>query len=231
MEPNKLENQFKEKLNNREINPSEAAWDRLDAMLSVADSSESTFTQQKSKRKFSWLYVAASILGLLFVGHLFFSPKENLIENQKNNVVIENAIPKETSKSETKWPIKEVDLPKTNLKIASKPLIQTSKSATNNHENLTVNTPKEVVAETQPISQNESIVLNKSSISTNIDSLLASVEKQNPEAKKGAIKINSTSLLNQVDGELQVSFREKALNTITKKYKEAKEALANRNNQ
>ena len=236
MEPNKLENQFKEKLNNREINPSEAAWDRLDAMLSLADSSPDSYQSkglapQKSKRKLSWLYVAASIMGLLFVGQLFFRPKENLIEIQKNNVVVENAIPKEASKSETKLPKIEPSLPKPSLKKETNPLVQTSKSTLNKLENLIVNTQVEVAVETKPRSQNESLILNKSSILTNIDSLLASVENQNPVAKKAAIKINSTSLLNQVDGELQVSFREKALNTITKKYKEAKEALANRNNQ
>ena len=37
MEPNKLETQIKEQLNAREIQPSEMAWDRLDAMLSVAE--------------------------------------------------------------------------------------------------------------------------------------------------------------------------------------------------
>jgi len=37
MEPNKLETQIKEQLNAREIQPSEMAWDRLDAMLTVAE--------------------------------------------------------------------------------------------------------------------------------------------------------------------------------------------------
>lgn len=37
MEQNKLETQIKEKLNSREIQPSEMAWDRLDAMLSVSE--------------------------------------------------------------------------------------------------------------------------------------------------------------------------------------------------
>ena len=37
MEPNKFEKDFREKLNQREIEPSNNAWDRLDAMLSVAE--------------------------------------------------------------------------------------------------------------------------------------------------------------------------------------------------
>ena len=37
MGPNKIEKQFREKLSSREIQPSAQAWDRLDAMLSVAE--------------------------------------------------------------------------------------------------------------------------------------------------------------------------------------------------
>ena len=65
MEPNKIEEQFKELLNSRELQPSDKAWDRLDAMLSVAE-------EKKTKRSFGWLYMAASIIGFLFVGRLFF---------------------------------------------------------------------------------------------------------------------------------------------------------------
>ena len=74
MEPNKLENQFREKLNPREISPSEAAWDRLDAMLSVAE---------KPKRKFTWLYIAASFIGFLLISTVFFNQKENTIDVKK----------------------------------------------------------------------------------------------------------------------------------------------------
>lgn len=37
MKSDKLEQQFREKLQNRTIEPSDKAWDRLDAMLSVAE--------------------------------------------------------------------------------------------------------------------------------------------------------------------------------------------------
>ncbi|WP_343696825.1 hypothetical protein [Flavobacterium sp.] len=43
MEPNNFEKDFREKLNQRKIEPSEKAWDRLDAMLSIAE--------EKSQRK------------------------------------------------------------------------------------------------------------------------------------------------------------------------------------
>jgi uncharacterized protein YqfB (UPF0267 family) len=223
MAPNKLENQFREKLNNREINPSEAAWDRLDAMLSVTE---------KPKRKRNWLFVAASILGFLFVGTIIFNQKEKPINTKNNNVVIENKTEKVNSKTEIKSIKTESDFSKINLKQETKPLVQTQKNTKSNAENQMLKTQKEVVAEIQPNNQKELIVANINSNPENMDSLLASVEKNSQsDSKKSSVKVNSTNLLNQVDGELQLSFREKALNTITQKYKEAKEALVNRNNQ
>jgi hypothetical protein len=231
MEQNKLETQFKEKLNSREIKPTEMAWDRLNAMLSLAESSDSRLTK-KPKRKFTWLYIAASFIGFLLISTVFFNQKENSNDIKKNNVVIENTIQKESSKTEIKSIKKDPNFSKTILKSETKPLVQTQKNTKPEVENLTFKTQKNAVAEIQPNTQNESIVEHKNTIPENIDNLLASVEK-NPKSgsKYSSVKINSTDLLNQVDGELQVSFREKALNTITQKYKEAKEALVNRNNQ
>jgi hypothetical protein len=37
MEPNKIDNQIRQKLNGREIQPSAQAWDRLEAMLVVSE--------------------------------------------------------------------------------------------------------------------------------------------------------------------------------------------------
>ncbi|QBN18797.1 hypothetical protein [Flavobacterium nackdongense] len=231
MEQHKLETQFKEKLNSREIKPTEMAWDKLDSLLSAADFSDGEQTIQKPKRKFIWLYVAASILGICFIGNLIINPKETLIENQKNTVVIENQSLNEKEEIENTSPTKQLKHSKTISKQNEKPLVQIAKSKETNIATQIIKTQDEIVVLSQPSNQNETSVANKNSLSTNIDSLLASVEKPNPETNKSSIKINSTALLNQVDGELQVSFREKALNTITKKYKEAKEALANRNNQ
>ena len=65
MGQNKLENQIKEQLNAREIKPTEMAWDRLDAMLSVAE-------EKKSKKGFGWMSIAAVFIGLLLTGFVIF---------------------------------------------------------------------------------------------------------------------------------------------------------------
>lgn len=82
MEPNNIENQFAEKLNAREIKPSPMAWDRLDAMLSVAE---------KPKRNFSWIYIAASFLGFILIAAVFFNQTESVIDVEKKEVVLEDS--------------------------------------------------------------------------------------------------------------------------------------------
>ncbi|HRA71801.1 MAG TPA: hypothetical protein PLB11_03130 [Flavobacterium sp.] len=232
MEQNKLETQFKEKLNSREIKPSEMAWDRLNAMLSVAELNDTQQENQKTKSKFTWLYIAASFIGFLLISTVFFKAKENTINIKKNTVVIENSNPKESSKVEIKSIKAESNVSQTKVKSDSNPLVQTQKDTKSNVEIPIFKTQENAVAEIQPNNQNLQVDENKNISHENMESLLASAEKNSKtDRKNSSIKINSTDLLQQVDGELEVSFREKALNTITKKYKEAKEAFANRNNQ
>ena len=70
MEPNNFEKDFREKLNERKIEPGNQAWDRLDAMLSIAE-------EKKTKKSRKWLYIAASIVGFLLVGTFFFNQNKN----------------------------------------------------------------------------------------------------------------------------------------------------------
>lgn len=49
--------------------------------------------------------------------------------------------------------------------------------------------------------------------------------------KKQKIQVDPSTLLSQVDGELELSFREKVIAKVNKNYQTVKVALANRNNQ
>ena len=201
-------------------------------MLSVAELNDTQQENQKTKSKFTWLYIAASFIGFLLISTVFFNSKENTINIKKNTVVIENSNPKESSKVEIKSIKAESNVSQTKVKSDSNPLVQTQKDTKSNVEIPIFKTQENAVAEIQPNNQNLQVDENKNISHENMESLLASVEKNSKtDRKNSSIKINSTDLLQQVDGELEVSFREKALNTITKKYKEAKEAFANRNNQ
>lgn len=225
-----IENQIKEKINAREITPSKASWDRLDAMLAVAE---------KPKRNFRWMYVAASFLGFLLLGTIYFN------QNNKEAVVVKDTVVVNEPKvvQEIKTVQEKVNEAKTvqTMKVNEKQLKSTdvklqidSNNVLSNKENQVAE--KEVIKKKQtPIINQKTeqpAVLQKSKY-VNVDELLASVDnaspKKNPTPMKSNVKVNSNELLTQVDGELDLSFREKAIKTVNQNFKAAKLALSNRN--
>ena len=96
MELNKIEKQIKMMLDSHTIQPSTQAWDRLDAMLTIAE-------KEKSKRSYNWLYGAASFLGFILIGTIFFNKTQEIIDVKKSPVVIESkAIEKKSEKPSIK---------------------------------------------------------------------------------------------------------------------------------
>ncbi len=245
MEPNNIENQIREKLNSREIQPSEMSWDRLDAMLSVAE-------EKKTKRfpflSFQFIGIAASILVFLSVGLFFINQKEEVsgIDNQivtkeveKNNEQNDSVITKQNFTNEIANQQEEQV-----AAINNKPQIINKKSSEsfnqNNQKtgvNPIINKEKEIEYQvTEVIAQKdmpriisqEKIEMPKK-VAVNVDDLLASVEKTSKKEANAKVKVNANSLLSQVDGELEQTFRQKVINRIGKNYQEVKVALANRN--
>ena len=223
MEPNKLESQFREKLSYREINPSGAAWDRLEAMLTVAE---------KPKRNYTFWYVAASIVGFLFVGTVFFNQKENPISIDKNEVVIENGISKtlldSTTKSNVRNDIANMVVEKDRLTLDNKRnRVVTEKNKTS--ENSINQNQEKISSIINQKTEQKSIqpILNEPSI----DVLLAAVERSSKasDSNEKRISVNASKLLLQVDGELDLSFREKVIGSVNRNYQTVKVALANRN--
>lgn len=249
MEPNKLETQIKEQLNAREIQPSEMAWDRLDAMLSVAEEKK---TKRFSFLSFQSIGIAASVLVLVSLGLFFFNQKETVVKPE-NNVVVNEEVKQNRSKENTTT-IGNTGIDNNGLegfdeqvkqranqqKEENKTIIaQSSKSFNQNNQktaiNPLINQEKEIQFQNQEvIAQKElpqvdtrsTIVISKST-SVTIDDLLASTSKKSESKPK--IKINANSLLSQVDGELDQTFREKVINRVSKNYQEVKVALATRN--
>lgn len=227
-----IENQFKEKINAREITPSIASWDRLDAMLTVSE---------KPKRSFKWMYVAASFLGFLLIGSLYFN------QNQKENTILEipvvtndvKAVPEADTKpiqliSAEK--IKVTRVVKEELALNEIKYETDSDSVLSNKENQAAE--KEIIPEQIiPIinqKAEQKIVQRKSSY-VNADELLASVDNASPKKSsmvtQSNVKVNSNELLTQVDGELDLTFREKAIKTVNHNFKAVKLALSNRNSE
>ena len=80
MVPNKLDNQIKDKLNAREIQPTAQAWDRLDAMLAVSE-------EKKQKKGYGWFFVAASTLLFFGLGFFLFNSNETTEINNSTPIV------------------------------------------------------------------------------------------------------------------------------------------------
>ncbi len=237
MEPNNFEKDFREKLNERKIEPSNKAWDRLDAMLSVTE-------ETKPKKSKKWLYIAASFIGFLLVGTIFFNQNKNTVEPTKT-VVVE----KETEKDSISKPIlNEVDSIKTESVIAEKTSEETlgkkekiNPEASGQISNKNIKNESNQIAESSIIiknnqekqSTNNQNAIAENSKKENVDQLLETAENkilaENTVKSKPKVKINSNDLLDQVDGELELSFREKMIAKINKSYHTVKVAVENRN--
>ena len=236
MEPNKLDIKIKEHLHFREIQPSEMAWSKLDAMLTAVDPINRQKAKQKPKRKFTWMYIAASFAGFLLVATIYFNQRSNGIIDAKNKVVIQNG-----GEAQSKKENPTVIIAKDQLdEIIGIPAVKK-----NNIANVTaVSTEKSIVNKSisnqNPIievsvhNQNlEKKSINLQSTAVSVDELLAAVEnpskKEMQSQQNGIVRVNATTLLSEVDGELELSFREKIINKVSKNFQTVKVALSNRN--
>ena len=233
MEPNKLEKHFKKQLNSREIQPSEMAWSKLDAMLAAAEPSNSEQAKQKPKTKFPWMYVAASFVGFLLLGTVYFNQNSSEIINQKNEVVIQNDAatkPTVVSDNDTNLQTEEaiVVVSKTNQGRSIKNPILKQKSdivsSNLNQNNVVVSINNQ---------QSEQKLINSQTSDVTVDELLTVTgnfsKQENQLNQKSVVHVNPSNLLSQVDGELELSFREKVISKVNKNYQTVKVALANRN--
>jgi hypothetical protein len=267
MEQTKLENQIKNKLNQRCIPPAAASWDRLDAMLSVAEPSESELV--KPKRNWGWMYIAASFLGFLLITTVYFSQTETMIDAGK--------IPSGVSKNQLVVNQTKLGGSKTRLVINQTQLGESKTRLALNQTKLGESKTKLVVNQTQLGESKTRLALNKNQLGVSKTQLvnesiinqknnpialdLKSSESQNPEvksnttetikpkyiasnvllasvqpatdvekpARKSDLKIDPKSLLSEVEGELNQTFRETTLERLSRNFKTIRTAVANRN--
>jgi len=223
MEQNNIERQIKEKLNQREIQPSANAWDRLDAMLSVEE--------QKPKRSYKWLSIAAVFVGCTMIG-IFMMNKENSTENviPSNPIVLEN---------ETKL-IENESTPEieNNFSEGTETKAVVHQSTKKVEKPSTEINPKKDYLLDNHSKKEEVIVENQPKISTpkyiNAESLLAEIETgekiEIPNiSKKPSVKVDANALLSSAEKEVDETFRDKVIQSINKKYNSVKSTLANRN--
>lgn len=229
---NRLEKNFKNQLDQREIKPTPAAWDRLDAMLTVAE-------EKKVRPIYNWIYIAASIVGFLAIGYVFLSSPAELIDVKRNEVVIENNAPTKPNDSIVKAQQTPIETQKEEV-IAESPIANQNESKSISHPKKTKNhvlEPKNQIAnntklerpiEKSIINQKTNEINQNAPIQNAPETQIVEVESK---PKNPTIKVNASNLLSEVDNELELSFREKVIHKIDKNYKTVKVALANRNQQ
>ena len=225
MEPNNMENQFRDKLNKREIKPSENSWDRLDAMLTVAE---------KPKRNYRWMYFAASFLGFILIATVFFNQTEEVVDSEHNKVVIEE---KQVKQKDNELD-KVLEIPSENavkvVVVTQKVITKEEIKKSNKSSQITVQkTPTQTAIVLNEKSNSSSITHQKTEVKVDVSALLASVDYGKSASSKtknvSPIKVDKNELLSQVDDELELSFRERIIQSVNKKYREVKVAAANRN--
>ena len=225
MGQNNIDNQIREKLNAREIQPSAQAWDRLDAMLTVSE-------EKKPKKGYGWFFVAASMMLFFGLGFFLFNTNEtteinnstpivttineetdSVKTNETNEISVENVKPvlvhNEVNNSKQTRNIKSVETDKV---IKSESVLE--EKTTPNIQRSTSNTykyvsPENLLAEVQTG-----------------EKVITSDKKITPKPK---MKVDANSLLTTVEKELDNTYRETTLDKLNRKFQDAKSALANRN--
>ncbi|GAA4814356.1 hypothetical protein [Litoribaculum gwangyangense] len=255
MAPLKYEEQLKEKLEKRRMQPMENAWEKLSDRL---DNEQ----KKNTNKSYWWLGLAASLVGIVFIVSQFLNlnvrnktetevvttPEVEIIEQQETNVM--------ASERETIKPVEDVEVLnkeetiqyseiKSPLKIntSSETKVAVSEDARNVEEAILVNekaefpNPKltfeeqkiqDAVAQVQAL-ENEDRKLTK----TNIDALLEQAQKEiklNRLANETTGMVDANRLLQDVEAELDQSFRSKVFEAIKSSYSSVKTAVAQRNN-
>lgn len=224
MAQHNLDNQIKSKLNTREIQPSSQAWDRLDAMLTVSEN-------KKSKKGYGWFFAAAAVV--LFFGLGFF------IFNQNEAPKINNSIPVVTSVEEVIDSIETKKINQISVEKEQPILVQNENNFSTTQTNKKSEGSKELLKKEHILEGNNtpnSQLPTPSFQHLSPEKLLVEVpvnQKEIPSNKKNSvkskIKIDAATLLSTVEKELDENHKETTLEKLTKKFQDAKSALANRN--
>jgi hypothetical protein len=230
MAPNNLYKKF----NQRTLEPSTKAWDRLDAMLSIAEK------KPKKNTKF-WYYIAASVVITCMLGFFIYN-----ISNNKNNTLDNgNNTPEMVNKKKYKTNINNENI---NQKLAKDPKFleipkmigPTPLAQIKNHNKPTVqeqvypNLPSNYIPNHE--AYDYKVEANTSNFEVNTykyvtpEILLATVNNQKIDIKEipnpnNVVNVNPENLLQETEKEINQSFRLRALQRL----KDTKTAFVNRN--
>ncbi|WP_100609943.1 hypothetical protein [Confluentibacter lentus] len=236
MAPNKFEQHIKEKLDNRTLQPSPDAWNTLSKRLDAQ-------TENHKNNSYWWLGLAASIVGVLLVSTLFNNKEINI---ESHPVIVDNPQQINDVLQETVEPedlIKNSEPTITGIKINKQEVILVKNESPQNIElkkeasespevvvkELTFEEQKiqDIVAQIQTLKGNNVEVTD-----SEIDALLLKAQKEinlnQLYSNKGLV--DAKSLLQDVEADIDQSFRSKVFEALKDGFGTVKSAVANRNN-
>ncbi|NJX15216.1 hypothetical protein [Tamlana crocina] len=249
MAPLKYEEELKNKLEKRNLQPSKQAWERLSNRLDNE-------LKPNNNKLYWWLGVAASFIGVAFVVTQFFSTNNTIEKEQKivttpkteqNEIIPNNNIedvkmvdaqkpePKPmkmqpTEKAANKTSTITPDFNNTQTEIVSAPEKSNTEvlNKSPNNSPLTFEEQKiqDVVAQIHELKQTQEVT------DADIDALLKKAEREiklNRIIDKNTGVVDANALLEDVEAELDQSFRTKVFEAIKASYNTVKTAVAQRN--
>jgi hypothetical protein len=238
MAPSNWDNHIKESLEKRQLQPSQDAWNKLQSRLESEE-------KKKSNKTFWWLGLAASIVGIVFISTLFFNkneqPTNTIVETPKPVIEAEKSSkPSDIISDETTEIVEQSkEQPKPNqpmhsAKIQDKQqLVETKNIELEKPKQELANSfedekLKEVVAQIQDLKNANDVVTEDE-----IDALLKDAEKAIFKEKIKSANtqtVDADALLQDVEADLQQSFRDRVFEALKTSYETVKTAVAERNN-
>lgn len=252
MAPIKFEENIKEKLDKRTIQPSTDAWNKLSTRLNE--------NKKRNNKPFRWLGIAASIIGVFFVASQFFNNHKKVEHNHKIVVTPEFIKQAKTTKittaktkkgdkileqvklKENKKPnhiiknqtIIKPNITNKNIVIAQENNIpkleqESLKPKKNILTSVTIEDQKiqDVVAQIKNLKENKIEVTDQT-----INTLLAQAQKEIALEKlynNSTGIVDANLLLQDVEADLEESFRAKVFKALKENFNSVKTAVAQRN--
>jgi hypothetical protein len=186
---------------------------------------------KKSEKGYGWFFVAASLVLFFGFGFLFFY--ENETPKNKNSIPVVTKVDEDIDSIETNK-INQISVENEQLI-----LVQNENNFSTTQKNKNSEGSKELVkgenVSDEKITSNFQLPTPNPQLPSS-EKLLVEVqvnEKEIPSDRKNnsksKIKIDAASLLSTVEKELDENHKETTLDKLTKKFQDAKSALANRN--
>lgn len=253
MAPLKLDEEIKQKLDRRTIKPSSDSWNRLQEKLDEEEA------KSRPKKQYAWVAIAASIIGVVFMGSLFMKQKESLPEivhteetklpKESKPLVLESS--KHIEKNKLKEEFVVIEKPiitKKNMIVqaeeiakqpiykniakTSKSLIKQAKIASNNakeelfEKKIIEDKVAEVFSKVKEIENKDQKVTDQG-----VEELLRQAQLElTSEHLFNGTKVNATALLENVEEELDTSFKEKVFEALKLGYQKLRTSVADRQN-